>query len=114
MTNENRRVHAMNESHDEIRRELRETQQLHASAQPRLATALDQAFDPDGGVPAAEKHQLLGLPNRRGFLRIGGLSVALSAFAVACVEQHKEDVQLAQTGTLPATSSTVKPPNPGS
>ncbi len=95
---------------DEMRRHLRDTQAAHDAAVPGFAAALDMAFDPDAQVPAADKAGLLGLPDRRGFLKVGGLSVALGAFAVACVYPDKEKVQLPATGTfIPAPSTSVAP-----
>jgi hypothetical protein len=104
----------MDFARDEVRRQLRESQRDHEAAQPLFDEALKVAFDPDSGTGAHEKARLLGLPDRRGFLKLGGLSVAMSAVAVACVNDKKESVQLAQTGTLPATTSTVVAPDPGS
>src|SRR5690348_7868036 len=95
---------------DEARRELREIDRDHQLAKRQFRAALDQAFDPDAEVDAGDKARLLGLPDRRGFLRIGGLSIAVSALAAACVQQTKDPVQVAQTGTLVATSSTSTPP----
>jgi len=101
-------------ANDELRRQVRESQRDHETAQPLFAEALNVAFAPDSPVSEGEKSRLLGLPDRRGFLRLGGLTVALSAVAAACVNDKKESVQLAQTGTLPATTSTSVAPNPGS
>jgi hypothetical protein len=95
---------------DEMRRQLRDTQAAHDATLPGFAAALDMAFDPDAGVPAGDRAGLLGLPDRRGFLKIGGLSVALSAVAVACVYPDKEKTQLPATGTyIPAPSTSVAP-----
>lgn len=99
---------------DETRRQLRDTQREHEATQPVFAAALDQAFDADADTPEAHKTALLGLSDRRGFLKIGGLTVATSALLVACVNPDKTKTQIAQTGTLPATTTTLKPANPGS
>lgn len=101
-------------SNDETRRELRASQAQHEAAQPVFAAALDEAFDPDSPTTEATKARLLGLSDRRGFLKIGGLTVATSALLVACVNPDKAKEQIAQTGTLPATTTTEKPENPGS
>lgn len=98
---------------DEVRRRLHESQREHEVAQASFAHALDEAFDPDSGTDEAGKARLVGLPDRRGFLRLGGLSVAASAVLVACVNDTKTPVQLAQTGTLPAPTTTSSIPNPG-
>jgi rubrerythrin len=99
---------------DEIRRHLRESDRENRAALPAFADALDHALDPDNRVAAADKAALLGLPDRRGFLKIGGMSVALSALAVACVYPDKEKTQLANTGSFAPAPSTSVPENPGS
>ena len=101
-------------SNDEVRRRLRDGQRDHEATQPLFADALDRAFDPDSTIDPGDKARLVGLPDRRGFLKLGGLTIAGSALAVACVNDTKTPVQLAQTGTLPASTTTSSIPNPGS
>ena len=93
---------------DEIRRTLRDTQRDHAASLSPFGAALDQAFDPAGGATDADRATLLGLPDRRGFLKIGGLSIGLAALAAACVNPDKAAVQLPQTGTLPQPTTTLE------
>ena len=96
----------VNVSRDEIRRQLRATESAHQASLPALGSALRRAFDPDGGVSAEARGGLVGVPtSRRGFLRIGGLTVAASAFLVACGSDVSDNV--AQTGSVPP-----KDPNP--
>lgn len=92
---------------DEVRRTLREVQRDHVASLAPFDAALDQAFDPDGGASDDERAHLLGLPNRRGFLKIGGLTIGLAALAAACVNPDKQVVQLPQTGTLAQPTTTV-------
>jgi len=99
---------------DELRRHLRDSERDQRAAMPAFAAALDYGLDADNNVAAADKASLLGLPDRRGFLKVGGMSIALSAFAVACVTETKESVQLANTGSFAPAPSTSVPPNPGS
>jgi rubrerythrin len=99
---------------DEIRRHLRQSDRDNRAALPAFADALDHALDPGNDVAAADKAALLGLPDRRGFLKIGGMSVALSALAVACVYPDKEKTQLANTGSFAPAPATSVPDNPGS
>jgi hypothetical protein len=104
----------MDINNDELRRGLRDTDRANREAMPAFREALDFALDPDNDVEASGKAALLGVPDRRSFLKIGGMSVALSALAVACVYPDKEKTQLANTGTFAPSPSTSVPPNPGS
>lgn len=69
---------------DEVRRQVRDIDQAHRSALGTFRAALDRAFDPSSRTDPASKAALVGLPDRRGFLKIGGLTIAASAFMVAC------------------------------
>ena len=84
---------------DETRRQLREAKLAHSDAMPRWREALRCTFDPGGGASSATKATLLGLPDRRGFLKIGGATVALSAIAAAC--SSEPETQLGVGGTAP-------------
>jgi rubrerythrin len=107
-------MHEIDRNTDEIRRQLRETQRAHDAALSGFGAALDEVFDPDGPATGHDRAAVLGLPDRRGFLKIGGLTIALSALAAACVEPDRQNGQLAQTGTVIPAPSTSVPPNPGS
>jgi hypothetical protein len=97
----------VNTPNDEIRRQLRTADAEQRTALPRFAEALRRAFDPDSGASTAERAALLGMPaSRRGFFRIGGMTVAASAILVACAEP--EDPGIARTGpTMPESTATV-------
>lgn len=103
----------MDISNDEVRRAVADTDRAHRAARPVFERALDEAFDPDAALDDGEKRRLVGLPDRRGFLRVGGLSIAASAVLVACT-QPREKAVLTQTGTLAPTTTTKTKPNPGS
>lgn len=90
---------------DEIRRQVRDTQDAHTGALAVFRRALDWAFDPDSGADPEAKAQLLSIPDRRGFLKIGGLTVATSAILVACSNP---------TGTTGSTTSVPGPTTSGS
>lgn len=97
---------------DEIRRQLRAADADQRDALPRLRRALRRAADPEGGVAPTETAALLGVPHsRRGFLRIGGLSVAASAVLVSCGLGNPGDDGLTFTGELPGPSDAT-PPTP--
>jgi hypothetical protein len=100
---------------DEVRRQLREAQRDHDAALPSWRDALRRVFDPDGTVTPATKRALLGVPDRRRFLTIGGMTVAASAVLAACGGSEEE--QLPVTGTLPpraeAGATTTTTPEQG-
>ena len=106
----------MTASRDEINRQLRDAAAEQRDALPRFSRALRRAADPDSGTSAEEQAALLGLPHsRRGFLRLGGLTVAASAFLVSCgLGSSTEEVNITRTGpTLAPSSNTVPAPTPG-
>jgi hypothetical protein len=86
-------------SRDELHRQLRASELDHRAAMPAFARALRRAVDPSGGADPAATGALLGIPtNRRGFLRVGGMSVAAGAILVGCSSKKKE---VTITGELP-------------
>lgn len=86
-------------SHDELRRGLAEARREQTHAMPRWREAVVRVFDPSARHSTASKHQVLGLPDRRAFLRVGGLTVAMSAVIAACGSSDDEDLPV--TGTPP-------------
>jgi hypothetical protein len=69
---------------DEIRRELRAVDADQRSVARSWRAALREIFDPDRDVSTAEKARILGVPARRQFLRLGGVTVAGAALLAAC------------------------------
>jgi hypothetical protein len=100
-------------NNDHVRRELREGQRAHDAVQASYDAALDQAFDPGSGTDLDVRAQLVGAPNRRQLLKLGGLTIASTALLAACVEPPSSD-QIAVTGTLIPVPTTVEPEDPGS
>jgi hypothetical protein len=86
-------------SHDELRRGLAEAHREQAEALPRWRDAVARVFDPSARHSRAAKQQVLGLPDRRSFLRVGGLTIAMSAVIAACGSSDDEDLPV--TGTPP-------------
>ena len=106
----------MTASRDELHRQLRDAAAEQRDALPRFSRALRRAADPDSGTSTEEQAALLGLPHsRRGFLRLGGLSVAASAFLVSCgLGSSTDEVDITRTGpTIEPSSGTVPAPTPG-
>ena len=99
----------MNPNRDEIRRQLRQAEAEQRAALPRFGAALRRTFDPAGGASRAERAEVVGLTaSRRGFLRIGGMTVAAGAILVACGSDPGEDV--AKTGgTLAPEPNALEP-----
>jgi hypothetical protein len=73
--------------------------------------ALHRVFH-SGDIPAATKAELLGAPQRRQFLKIGGATILGAAVLAACGEDDPEGV--GETGvTTASTTSTTAPPDTG-
>lgn len=99
----------MNRNRDEIRRQLRASETANSEALPRFARALRRAFDPEGGADRHDRAALVGLPSsRRGFLRVGGLTVAASAVLVACGGEAG-DPGVSRTGSVPEGTASGPP-----
>ncbi len=90
----------MDINRDEIRRQLHDADLLHQRSQPLLTEALDRAAHTGTGATAFPS--LLGVPSRRGFLKIGGLAVSGAAVLAACTPEPVT-VQIPQAGTSPTT-----------
>jgi len=94
---------------DEIHRQLRAADTEQRGALPRFVRALRRSSDPDSNTSAAEQGALLGVPHsRRGFLRLGGITVAASAVLVACGSPDS-DTTIIRTGPTPGESSATPP-----
>ncbi|MCB1014894.1 MAG: ferritin-like domain-containing protein [Acidimicrobiales bacterium] len=100
----------MNYSRDEVRRQLRASRADQAAALGPWRDALARLFAADRrssggpGTSAAAKAHLLGVPSRRGFLKIGGATVLGAAVLAACSDDGETDV--AESG-LPADATTT-------
>jgi len=92
--------------------ELLATESAQRTALPRFAAALRRAVDPAGGVSHTERAALLGVPSsRRGFLRLGGVTVAAGAVLVACGDA--DDAGVNRSGVTPGPSEgTIPEPQP--
>jgi hypothetical protein len=100
-------------SHDEVRRQLRGAERAQRRALPAWTEALKRAFDPDRPASGRAKAELLGLADRRSFLKVGGATIAMSALLAACGQEATDD-QLPVTGTLPADPDDPIAAPPGS
>jgi hypothetical protein len=91
--------------HDELRRLARDTQTTHRATMRPLRSALSRVFG-ERKVPAAVKSELTspGL-HRRGFLRIGGLTIASAAIIAACGGDDDDGSSGATSGTTSTTAA---------
>jgi hypothetical protein len=96
----------MDINNDEVRRELRAIDAEQRSVERKWRSALNRMFDPAGGVTTEQRHAVLGVPNRRQFLRIGGVSIAGAALLAACGDDGDGP---ASTGTTGAPGTTMAP-----
>ena len=96
----------MDISTDEVRRELRESQAEHQALLRPFRDLLLRTFDRDTRATDAAKRQVLGLPGRRQFLRVGGVTVAMSAVLAAC-GSDSQDSAIPESGDRPTTTTTA-------
>ncbi|MGH9038419.1 MAG: ferritin-like domain-containing protein [Acidimicrobiia bacterium] len=75
---------------DELRRQLREVDAEQKAVDKRWREALKRMFDPGSGVSDADKAAVLGVPARRQFLRIGGVTVVGAALLAACGDDETD------------------------
>lgn len=75
----------MNEiNNDELRRELRDVDTAQRQVERSWFSTLREMFDPDRGATNADRARLLGVPDRRGLFKIGGIGIAGAALLAAC------------------------------
>jgi hypothetical protein len=99
-------------NNDQVRRDLREAEELNREAMPRFLESLKRIFDPTSDHNAATKAEVLGLPapSRRSFLKIGGMTVLGGAVLAAC----SSDSKTASTGSSSASSTGASSSSSGS
>ena len=97
----------MNFSRDEVRRQLRASRTEHEATMGPWQEALKRVFGGDEHVPGAAKAHLLGVPSRRGFLKLGGATVFGAAVLAACGSEATPDVS--ESGAGAATTTTADP-----
>lgn len=74
----------MDFSNDEFRRQLREVEAANKAVMPRWREVLDKVFNGGVDMSTAEKAELLGVPGRRQFFKIGGATIAGGLLLAAC------------------------------
>ena len=97
----------MDFSRDELRREARDTQRSHDEAMRPWSSALSRIFgsrDLDGDTKADLVAPGLG---RRGFMKVGGLTLASAAVLAACADDKKSSSAGATTTAGSAMSATT-------
>ncbi len=94
----------------EFRRQLQAVDEENTAAMKPWREALLRVFAGGERTAASAKVQLTGAPDRRSFLRIGGLTVAGAAVLAAC----GNETEGSQSGTtLPETTTAVGTPSTG-
>ena len=86
---------------DEVRREIRDIDATNRSVMTRWSNALQELINPDSKLSTDEKHALLGVPSRRGFFKIGGVTILGATVLAAC---GGDDDDPAETGSAPTTA----------
>lgn len=97
----------MNFSRDEVRRQLRASRADHQAALGPWQEAVKRAFGAGEGVSGEAKAHLLGVPSRRGFLKIGGATVLGAAVLAACGSEATPDV--VESGAPGESTTTADP-----
>jgi hypothetical protein len=101
-------------NHDEVRRHMAAADRAQRSAVRPWREALKRTFHTDGRAASeGSKATLLGLADRRGFLKVGGATVAMSAVLAACGDDAADE-QLPVTGTFPLPVGEAITAPPGS
>jgi hypothetical protein len=86
---------------DELRRRLREVDAEQRTADRSWREALKRIFDPDSNIDTATRAQILGVPDRRRFLKLSGGAIAAAAVLAAC----SSDTATPATGSSASSSS---------
>jgi Ferritin-like domain len=101
----------MDINRDELRRQLRAAEREQQASLPAWREALARIFDRND-VSGAIKADILGVPGRRQFLRIGGVTVVGAAVLAACGSD--DNGQVPESGdpksTAGASSTTASTP----
>ena len=97
----------MDLNRDEIRRQLREAEVLQKEAMGPFRRALDRMFSGEEDYDVRTKSQLLGVPDRRQFMKVGGATVIGAAVLAACGSSSDK---AASSGTT--TPTTAMPTSP--
>ncbi len=92
----------MDLNRDELRRQLQAADREQRASLVTWRDALHRIFG-DPNVPAAAKAELLGVPGRRQFLRIGGATILGAAVLAACGSEAEN--KAAETGTTTTTTT---------
>jgi hypothetical protein len=90
----------MDLNRDELRREVRDLDRANSAVMARWRSALQELINPDSKLTTGEKHALLGVPSRRGFFKIGGVTLLGATVLAACGD---DDEDVAESGESPTT-----------
>jgi len=104
----------MDFNHDEVRRQLRAADREQRSSMAGFRDALHRVFA-SGDVPAAAKAELLGVPGRRQFLKVGGATMLGAAVLSACGSNSEPiagDTGDPTTTTASSVVPTTQAPDP--
>ena len=93
-------------NNDEVRRELREVEAVQQRIDRSWRATLREMFDPERGATDGDRAGLLGVPDRRGVLRIGGITIAGAALLAACGDSSATKVASTTTSKAVASGAT--------
>ena len=96
----------MDINQDEIRRQLRAADKEQRAANTGFRDALQRIFH-SNDISAAAKGEMMGAPDRRQFLRIGGVTVLGAAVIAACGSSSGGDATVTTAKAGAATTTTM-------
>ncbi len=80
----------MDFSNDEFRRQLREVEAQNKAVMPKWREVLERVFSGDVKMSNGQKAEMLGVPGRRQFFKVGGATFAGAALLAACGDDDDE------------------------
>ncbi|MGH9000525.1 MAG: ferritin-like domain-containing protein [Acidimicrobiia bacterium] len=90
---------------DWLRRELRDINADQKSMQKTWTETLKRIFDPKSEATATDKQALLGLPGRRGFMRLGGATILGATLLAACGDDDDDEAAPEDEGDATTTTA---------
>ena len=94
-----------NMSNDELNRQLRDVDADQRAADRPWRETLKRVFDPSSHIPTSDKARLLGVPERRQFLKIGGATMLGAAVLAACGSSTSNSKSTSSTAVGNSSSS---------
>ncbi len=89
----------------EMRRQLKEVDAQNTAVMPKWREVLERVFSGDIEMSTEEKAQLLGVPGRRQFFKVGGAAIAGAALLAACGDDDSATPVSGDSGASTTTTA---------